>query len=92
MMIIMIAIVVLVLLLLICCFIIISIIITSINTSLNDSNCCPGPEECVSIQESLPFVAVDPLTPMDFLKIARFLNMVGLLAENLGCQTTKDPR
>jgi hypothetical protein len=49
-------------------------------------------KECVSIQESLPFVAVDPLTPMDFLKIARFLNMVGLLAENLGCQTTKEYR
>ena len=36
--------------------------------------------ECVSIQESLPFVASDVLDELSFRKVARFLNMVGLLS------------
>lgn len=49
-------------------------------------------KECVTIQESLPFVAVDALDEMAFKKVARFLNMVGLLAEHLQIQTKKDYR
>eukprot|EP00747_Dinoflagellata_sp_TGD_P024277 gnl/TRDRNA2_/TRDRNA2_130441_c1_seq2.p1 gnl/TRDRNA2_/TRDRNA2_130441_c1~~gnl/TRDRNA2_/TRDRNA2_130441_c1_seq2.p1 ORF type:complete len:372 (-),score=108.28 gnl/TRDRNA2_/TRDRNA2_130441_c1_seq2:155-1270(-) len=49
-------------------------------------------KECVSIQESLPFVAVDALDALSFKKVARFLNMVGLLAEFLGVDSKKDYR
>mmetsp|Transcript_88166 Transcript_88166/g.227340 ORF Transcript_88166/g.227340 Transcript_88166/m.227340 type:complete len:372 (+) Transcript_88166:79-1194(+) len=49
-------------------------------------------KECVTIQESLPFVAVDALDDLAFMKIARFLNMVGLLAEHLQVQSKKDYR
>mmetsp|Transcript_5041 Transcript_5041/g.12336 ORF Transcript_5041/g.12336 Transcript_5041/m.12336 type:complete len:369 (-) Transcript_5041:138-1244(-) len=49
-------------------------------------------KECVTIQESLPFVAVDALDELAFMKVARFLNMVGLLAEHLQVQTKKDYR
>lgn len=49
-------------------------------------------KECVSIQESLPFVAVDALDPNAFKKVARFLNMVGLLAEHLRVESNKDYR
>lgn len=55
-------------------------------------------KECVIIQESLPFVAVDPLDEEAFKKVSRFLNMVGLLAEHLqvkgqdGEPTKKDYR
>merc|ERR1740138_1771226 len=43
-------------------------------------------------QESLPFVAVDALDDLAFKKVARFLNMVGLLAEFLHVQSNKDYR
>lgn len=49
-------------------------------------------KECVTIQESLPFVAVDPLGDLAFMKVARFLNMVGLLAEHLQVNSKKDYR
>eukprot|EP00930_Biecheleria_cincta_P024180 TRINITY_DN17338_c0_g1_i2.p1 TRINITY_DN17338_c0_g1~~TRINITY_DN17338_c0_g1_i2.p1 ORF type:complete len:371 (+),score=81.16 TRINITY_DN17338_c0_g1_i2:41-1153(+) len=49
-------------------------------------------QECVTIQESLPFVAVDALDVMAYKKVARFLNMVGLLAEHLQIHTNKDFR
>lgn len=49
-------------------------------------------KECVTIQESLPFVAVDTLDEMAFKKVARFLNMVGLLAEYLQVESNKDYR
>jgi hypothetical protein len=49
-------------------------------------------KECVLIQESLPFVAVDALDDLAFKKVARFLNMVGLLAEHLQVQSKKDYR
>jgi len=49
-------------------------------------------KECVTIQESLPFVAVDALDDLAFKKVARFLNMVGLLAEFLHVQSKKDYR
>jgi hypothetical protein len=49
-------------------------------------------KECVTIQESLPFVAVDALDDLAFKKVARFLNMVGLLAEHLQLHTKKDYR
>eukprot|EP00933_Yihiella_yeosuensis_P045840 TRINITY_DN4126_c0_g1_i1.p1 TRINITY_DN4126_c0_g1~~TRINITY_DN4126_c0_g1_i1.p1 ORF type:complete len:358 (+),score=70.97 TRINITY_DN4126_c0_g1_i1:138-1211(+) len=49
-------------------------------------------EECVTIQESLPFVAVDKLDELAYKKVARFLNMVGLLAEFLQIQSNKDYR
>lgn len=49
-------------------------------------------QECVTIQESLPFVAVDALDVMAYKKVARFLNMVGLLAEYLQIHTNKDFR
>mmetsp|Transcript_62102 Transcript_62102/g.134550 ORF Transcript_62102/g.134550 Transcript_62102/m.134550 type:complete len:387 (-) Transcript_62102:18-1178(-) len=49
-------------------------------------------KECVTIQESLPFVAVDVLDDMSYQKIARFLNMVGLLAEHLQAMSSKDYR
>lgn len=49
-------------------------------------------KECVTIQESLPFVAVDALDELAFKKVARFLNMVGLLAEHLQVKTEKDYR
>mmetsp|Transcript_29358 Transcript_29358/g.93629 ORF Transcript_29358/g.93629 Transcript_29358/m.93629 type:complete len:369 (-) Transcript_29358:496-1602(-) len=49
-------------------------------------------KECVLIQESLPFVAVDALDDLAFKKVARFLNMVGLLAEHLQVQSNKDYR
>mmetsp|Transcript_3045 Transcript_3045/g.3542 ORF Transcript_3045/g.3542 Transcript_3045/m.3542 type:complete len:120 (-) Transcript_3045:45-404(-) len=49
-------------------------------------------KESVTIQESLPFVAVDPLDDLAFKKVARFLNMVGLLAEHLQVQSNKDYR
>lgn len=49
-------------------------------------------KECCTIQESLPFVAVDNLDELAFMKVARFLNMVGLLAEHLQVQTKKDYR
>jgi len=48
--------------------------------------------ECVTIQESLPFVAVDALDDLAFKKVARFLNMVGLLAEHLHVEANKDYR
>lgn len=38
-------------------------------------------KEAVAIQESLPFVNNDILNEMDMKKVARFLNMLGLLAE-----------
>jgi hypothetical protein len=49
-------------------------------------------KECVSIQESLPFVAVDALDSNAFKKVARFLNMVGLLARDLKADVNKDYR
>lgn len=49
-------------------------------------------KECVNIQESLPFVAVDALDDLAFKKVARFLNMVGLLAEFLLIESKKDFR
>jgi len=49
-------------------------------------------KECVTIQESLPFVACDKLDELAIMKVARFLNMVGLLAEHLQVQTKKDYR
>lgn len=49
-------------------------------------------KECVTIQESLPFVAVDALDDASFMKVARFLNMVGLLAEHLQVNSKKDYR
>jgi len=49
-------------------------------------------KECVSIQESLPFVAVDALDDFALKKVSRFLNMVGLLAEHLHVDSNKDYR
>lgn len=49
-------------------------------------------KECVTIQESLPFVAVDALDELAFKKVARFLNMVGLLGEYLQVESKKDYR
>mmetsp|Transcript_26816 Transcript_26816/g.58308 ORF Transcript_26816/g.58308 Transcript_26816/m.58308 type:complete len:368 (-) Transcript_26816:48-1151(-) len=49
-------------------------------------------KECVTIQESLPFVAQDNMVDLDFMRVARFLNMVGLLAEYLQINTKKDYR
>lgn len=49
-------------------------------------------KECVVIQESLPFVAVDALDDLAFKKVARFLNMVGLLGEHLQIESKKDYR
>lgn len=49
-------------------------------------------QECVTIQESLPFVAVDALDELSYKKVARFLNMLGLLAEHLQIHTNKDCR
>lgn len=49
-------------------------------------------KECVTIQESLPFVAVDALDELAFKKVARFLNMVGLLGEYLQVESKKDFR
>jgi len=49
-------------------------------------------KECVTIQESLPFVAVDALDDLAFKKVARFLNMVGLLGEHLQVESKKDYR
>lgn len=49
-------------------------------------------EECVTIQESLPFVAVDVLDELSYKKVARFLNMMGLLAEFLKIHSNKDYR
>lgn len=49
-------------------------------------------KECVTIQESLPFVAVDALDELAFKKVARFLNMTGLLAEYLLVESKKDFR
>jgi len=49
-------------------------------------------KECATIQESLPFVAVDALDELAFMKVSRFLNMVGLLAEHVQVQTKKDYR
>jgi len=49
-------------------------------------------KECVTIQESLPFVAVDALDDMAYKKVARFLNMVGLLGEYLQVESKKDFR
>jgi len=48
--------------------------------------------ECVQIQESLPFVAGDRLDELDNRKIARYLNMIGLLAEHLGVVAKRDYR
>jgi len=49
-------------------------------------------KECVTIQESLPFVAVDALDELAFKKVARFLNMTGLLGEYLQVESKKDYR
>lgn len=49
-------------------------------------------KECVVIQESLPFVEVDALDDLAYKKVARFLNMVGLLAEHLQVESKKDYR
>lgn len=49
-------------------------------------------KECVTIQESLPFVAMDALDELSFVRVARFLNMVGLLAEHLQVNSKKDYR
>mmetsp|Transcript_2273 Transcript_2273/g.4539 ORF Transcript_2273/g.4539 Transcript_2273/m.4539 type:complete len:370 (+) Transcript_2273:100-1209(+) len=49
-------------------------------------------KECVVIQESLPFVEVDALDELAYKKVARFLNMVGLLAEHLQVESKKDYR
>ncbi|CAE7286426.1 unnamed protein product [Symbiodinium sp. CCMP2592] len=49
-------------------------------------------QECKEIQESLPFVATDALDDFAYKKVARFLNMVGLLAEYLGIHSNKDYR
>lgn len=49
-------------------------------------------KECVTIQESLPFVAIDALDELAFKKVARFLNMVGLLGEHLQVESKKDYR
>jgi hypothetical protein len=49
-------------------------------------------KECVTIQESLPFVAVDHLDELAYKKVARFLNMVGLLGEHLQVESKKDYR
>jgi hypothetical protein len=49
-------------------------------------------KECVTIQESLPFVAVDHLDELAYKKVARFLNMTGLLAEYLQVESQKDYR
>lgn len=49
-------------------------------------------KECVAIQEGLPFVAVDALDEVAFKKVARFLNMVGLLVEHLQIVSKKDYR
>jgi hypothetical protein len=49
-------------------------------------------KECVTIQESLPFVAVDQLDDLAYKKVARFLNMVGLLGEYLQVESKKDFR
>jgi len=49
-------------------------------------------QECMNIQETLPFVAVDNLTEENYKRVARFLNMVGLLAEHCNIKTNKDYR
>lgn len=49
-------------------------------------------KECVTLQESLPFVALDAFDETSYKRVARFLNMVGLLAEHLQIQTKKDYR
>lgn len=49
-------------------------------------------KECVSIQESLPFVASDILDDASIRKVARFLNMIGLLAEFVRCDRSKEYR
>ena len=42
------------------------------------------------MMESLPFVHEDALDDFAFKKVARFLNMLGLLAEFLGINSNKD--
>mmetsp|Transcript_7477 Transcript_7477/g.16961 ORF Transcript_7477/g.16961 Transcript_7477/m.16961 type:complete len:370 (+) Transcript_7477:52-1161(+) len=49
-------------------------------------------QECKEIQESLPFVHEDPLDDFAYKKVARFFNMVGLLADFLGVHSNKDYR
>jgi len=49
-------------------------------------------KECINIQESLPFVEVDPLDDHGIKRIARFLNMIGLLAEHLQLHSKKEGR
>lgn len=49
-------------------------------------------KECVTIQESLPFVAMDVLDDAAFKKVARFLNMAGLLAEYLNVEMKRECR
>ncbi|CAK0864345.1 unnamed protein product [Prorocentrum cordatum] len=47
-------------------------------------------KECITIQESLPFVELDPLDEPSIKRIARFLNMIGLLAEHLQLHSKKE--
>jgi len=48
--------------------------------------------ECISIQESLPFVASDLLDDLASKRVARFLNLVGLLAEFCQAENSKEYR
>merc|ERR1712137_1294138 len=49
-------------------------------------------KECDQIQDSLPYVKTDSLDDMLYKNIARFLNMVGLLADHFEVGTKKDYR
>lgn len=49
-------------------------------------------KECVTLQESLPFVNSDSMDDSSLKRVARFLNMVSLLAEHLQISSEKDYR
>lgn len=48
--------------------------------------------ECVTLQESLPFVSTDPIDADSLKRVARFVHMVGVLAEFCGTDSDKSYR
>lgn len=49
-------------------------------------------KESINIQESLPFVASDILDDQSLRKVAKFLNMLGILAEFSKAEKSKEYR
>ncbi|KAF4735358.1 hypothetical protein FOZ62_027518 [Perkinsus olseni] len=48
--------------------------------------------ECAQLQESLPFVASDPMAEDEYKKVARFLSMLGMLCDMCEVQSDKGYR